>query len=140
MSYSYLKLLIKIHMGSINKKILIVEDEALMLRSLSDKFREEKFTVLEANDGANGLDSALANHPDIILLDIIMPKMDGLTVLEKLRQDEWGKEVPVIILTNLSDSDKVAEAMKNRAYDFLVKADWKLEDIVRKVNEKLAKD
>jgi len=127
-------------MGSINKKILIVEDEALMLRSLSDKFREEKFTVLEANDGANGLDSALANHPDIILLDIIMPKMDGLTVLEKLRQDEWGKEVPVIILTNLSDSDKVAEAMKNRAYDFLVKADWKLEDIVRKVNEKLAKD
>ncbi|OGF18771.1 hypothetical protein A3G56_02565 [Candidatus Falkowbacteria bacterium RIFCSPLOWO2_12_FULL_45_10] len=127
-------------MGSINKKILIVEDEALMLRSLSDKFREEKFTVLEANDGANGLDSALANHPDIILLDIIMPKMDGLTVLEKLRQDEWGKEVPVIILTNLSDSDKVAEAMKNRAYDFLVKADWKLEDIVRKVREKLAKD
>ncbi len=127
-------------MASTNKKILIIEDEALMLRSLSDKFREEGFSVLEANDGANGLDSALANHPDIILLDIIMPKMDGLTVLGKLRQDEWGKEVPVIILTNLSDSDKVAEAMKNRAYDFLVKADWKLEDIVRKVKEKLAKD
>ena len=121
-----------------SKTILIVDDEALTLRSLSDKFREEGFSILEANNGEDGLNSALRNHPDIILLDIILPKMSGLEVLEKLRQDEeWGKEVPVIILTNLSDSDKVAEAMKNRAYDFLVKADWKLEDIVQKVKEKL---
>jgi DNA-binding response OmpR family regulator len=121
-----------------SKKILMVEDDALTLRSMSDKFKLEGFTVLEADNGEIGLKSALENHPDIILLDIILPKMDGLSVLEKLRQDEWGNEVPVIMLTNLSDSDKVAEAMKNRAYDFLVKADWKLDDIVKKVKEKLA--
>lgn len=122
------------------KKVLMVEDDALTLRSMSDKFKLEGFTVLEADNGEAGLKSALDNHPDIILLDIILPKMDGLSVLEKLRQDEWGNEVPVIMLTNLSDSDKVAEAMKNRAYDFLVKADWKLEDIVKKVRERLAMD
>jgi len=125
-------------MGEENKTILVVDDEALILRSLSDKFKQEGFSVLEANNGEAGLEIALENKPDLILLDIIMPKMDGLIMLKNIREDkEWGKKVPVIILSNLSDSDKVAEAMKNQVFDFLVKSDWALEDVVKKVREKL---
>lgn len=124
-------------MGNINKTILIVEDEALILRSLKDRFIKEGFTVFDASDGEKGLELALQNHPDIILLDIIMPKMDGISMLKELRKDEWGKDVKIIILTNLNYSEKVAEAMKNGVYDFLIKTDWKLEDVVKQVRDKL---
>lgn len=119
------------------KKILIVEDEWPLLKVLTDEFEREKFTVLQAHDGVEGLESALKNNPDLILLDIIMPKMDGIMMLKKLREDERGKDVPVIILTNLNDSETAGEALKNRAYDYLVKADWRIEDLIKKVKERL---
>ncbi len=117
--------------------ILIVEDEVSMLTALRDKFSREGFVVLQAKDGQEGLDSALTNHPDLILLDIIMPIMDGMTMLDKLRQDPWGKSVPVILLTNLSEVDEVAASLRQGVYDYLVKSDWKLADIVNKVKHKL---
>ncbi len=120
-----------------DKKILIVDDEALILRTLSDSFKKEGFSVLEANNGKSGLEKALEHKPNLILLDIVMPEMDGMSMLKKLREDEWGKKVPVIILTNLSDSEKVAEAIKSKVYDFLVKADWQIDDVIKKVREKL---
>jgi DNA-binding response OmpR family regulator len=121
-----------------NKKVLIIEDEAPMLRALVTKFTNEGFEVVHAKDGEEGLNTALAEHPDIILLDVVMPKMDGITVLKKLRADEWGRNVPVIVLTNISDTQVVGEALGLQAYDFLVKSDWKLSDVVAKVKEKLA--
>ncbi len=120
-----------------NKKILIVEDEWPLLKVLTEEFEREKFTVIQARDGVEGLESALQNNPDLILLDIIMPKMDGIMMLKKLREDKRGKNVPVIILTNLNDSETAGEALKNRAYDYLVKADWRIEDLVKKVSERL---
>ena len=124
-------------MAVARKKILIVEDELDLLGVLSQKFVTEKFEVLTAPNGQVGLEEALRSHPDIILLDVLMPVMDGMTMLAKLRQDDWGKDVPVILLTNLSDEKKVAEALKHGVYDYLVKADWNISDVVKKVRSKL---
>lgn len=124
-------------MSKVGNTILIVEDDLDLLEVLRKKFTMEKFEVLQAADGKIGLEEALHSHPDLILLDIIMPIMDGMTMLGKLRQDTWGKDVPVILLTNLSDESKVAEAMKHGVYDYLVKADWNISDVVKKVRAKL---
>jgi len=119
------------------KKILIIEDSEDLRRILSNALGSGKVTVLEAKDGAEGLEKALTLHPDLILLDIVLPKMDGLTMLKTLRKDEWGREAPVVILTNLSDARDIEAAMGEGARDYLVKIDWKLEDIISKVQEKL---
>ncbi len=121
-----------------NKKVLIVEDEAPLRNALRDKLARENFSVLEAKNGEEGLESALRDHPDLILLDIVMPKMDGMTMLEKLRQDVWGAEVKVIILTNLSEVAKVSQATAQGTYNYLVKSDWKLEDVVERVKKEMS--
>lgn len=127
-----------------NKKILVVEmveDDGSLLDVLYDKFIIEGFKVLKAKDGEEGLRTALAEHPDLIILDILMPKMDGLTMMKKLRQmNEWGKKVPIILLTNLSGNDeKINQAiLENEPAYFLVKSDWTISDIVTKVEERLS--
>jgi DNA-binding response OmpR family regulator len=121
--------------------ILIVEDDQSLLRGVVDKFLREGFVVFFATNGMEGLASALLNHPDIILLDIVMPHMDGLTMLEKLRaENEWGNKVSVIFLTNLGpDSDKMIEHISAHEPAFyLVKSDLLLNDVVAKVREALA--
>ncbi len=120
-----------------NKKILIVEDEMTLSRALEITFQHEKFQIIKAINGEEGLVKALAEHPDVILLDIIMPKMDGLTMLKNLREDAWGKDVPVILLTNLSGDENVQAALDKGVYDYLVKTDWNLSDIVNVVKSRL---
>lgn len=88
-------------------------------------------------DGIEGLKLSLKEKPDLILLDIIMPKMDGLTMLKKLREDKWGKNARVVILTNLSNGEELELAMKNKVYDFLVKSDWELDKIIKKIKERI---
>lgn len=124
-------------MATKGKKILIIEDEPNMLRLLSEHLAENGFSSLLARDGAAGLKKALKEKPDLILLDIIMPRMDGLTMLHKLRKDKWGAKVPVVILTNLSDGESVAAAMQAGVYDFLVKSDWHLDDVIQKIKDRL---
>ncbi len=119
------------------KKILIIEDELPLLKVLSDRFTQEGVLVLQAKDGAEGYKQAIEAAPDIILLDILLPLINGLDVLEKMRKDPVGKNIPVIILTNLNDLGTVNKALKNGAYDFFVKSDSNLEDLVKKVKEKL---
>jgi len=114
------------------KTILVVEDESLLLNALCDKLTREGFAVLEAKNGKEGLEVALRKHPDLILLDIIMPVMDGMTMLKKLREDTWGKDVKVIILTNLSEV-----SVAHGSYDYLVKSDWKIEDVAARVRGRL---
>lgn len=124
-------------MPSARNTILIVEDDLDLLEVLRKKFAMEKFVVLQSSDGKTGLEEALRSHPDLILLDIVMPIMDGISMLRKLREDAWEKNAAVILLTNLSDESKVAEAMKHGVYDYLVKADWNIGDVVKKVRAKL---
>ncbi len=122
------------------RTILVIEDEVSLLNALCDKLMREDFTMFMAKNGKEGLQIALREHPDLILLDIVMPVMDGMAVLKKLREDEWGKNVRVIILTNLSDTAKIAESMDGGAYEYFVKTDWKLEKIVEKIKERLARE
>jgi len=84
-----------------------------------------------------GIKLALRNHPDLILLDLLMPKMDGMSMLKELRKDSWGKGVKVIILTNLSDAEKIDEALKQGTYDYLVKKDWNISEVIEKVKASL---
>jgi two-component system alkaline phosphatase synthesis response regulator PhoP len=119
------------------QKILIVEDDLPLAEILGDKLKEAGFEVLLARNGREGIDTALGEHPDLVLLDIIMPVMDGLTAAAKIREDEWGRTVPIVILTNLSEADTVSAAVKSGIYDFLIKADWSIDDVVGKVKSKL---
>lgn len=124
-------------MNNNKKKILVVEDDELTLQTLGGRLKREGFTVLEADNGEDGLKIALAERPDLVLLDLIIPLMDGLTVLERLRNDEVGKDISVIILSNLSDAEKVEKAVKGKVHDYLVKTDWTLEELVGRVYERL---
>ena len=121
-----------------DNNILIVDDEPMLLNALVDKFTREGFTTMTAKDGREGLASALKNHPDLILLDIIMPVMDGMAVLEELRKDPWGKDAKVILLTNLSETEKKIAEPLLKAVVYLVKSDWKIDDVVKEVRKKLA--
>ncbi|HET9412000.1 MAG TPA: response regulator [Candidatus Saccharimonadales bacterium] len=119
------------------KKILIVEDEIALSQVLSDKFLQEGFDVKTAGDGQEGLEAIQSWKPDVVLLDIVMPRMDGMTMLHKLRETPDGKRLPVILLTNLSDTENVYEAMANGVYDFLVKSHWDINELVHEVQTKL---
>ncbi len=120
-------------------KLLIVEDEEITLVPLVDKFTKEGFEVKVARNGEQGLEMAAAEHPDLILLDIVMPRMDGMTMMARLRESSsWGASVPIILLTNLSADDKIMKGVvQNEPSYYLVKTDWTLNDVVAKVRERL---
>jgi DNA-binding response OmpR family regulator len=128
-----------------NKKLLIIEDiedDASLRNALKDKLAHEGFSVIGAKDGEEGLEIALREHPDLILLDILMPKMDGLMLMKKLREaSEWGKNVPIILLTNLSpDDEKINQAITEYAPAYyLVKSNWSISDLVEKIKERLSR-
>ena len=122
------------------KTILIIEDEPAMLRILTDKMIGSGFQVLQGTNGEEGLQQAVMHRPSLILVDVLMPKMDGIAMMKKLREDNWGKTVPVIVLTNVSpDTDATLQAIVTTqpAYYF-VKSNTKLEDIVDKTKEILS--
>lgn len=124
-------------MAEAKKTVLIVEDEKPLLKLMTEKLEESNFNVLQALNGKTGLSSALKEHPDLILLDIIMPQMDGMTMLRELRKDEWGKEADVVILTNLSDSEKTAEAAELGTDSYIIKTDLNLADLIKMVQSRL---
>ena len=117
------------------RKVLIVEDELGINKSLSETLKKEGFFVLSANNGRDGLDLAISGHPDLILLDIVLPMMNGLTVLEAIRKDSWGKNAKVIMFTNLGDVDKMAKAMELGAIGYLIKSELSLAEIAEKVKK-----
>ena len=117
------------------KRVLIIEDELSILNGLSDKFTHEGFSVIKAINGQDGLDKALKDHPDFIIVDNLMPNTDGFYFLEKLRADKWGKNAPVVMWSNSHDSTTISRAKKIGILDFMIKSDWEYRDIVKKVNE-----
>lgn len=119
------------------KKILVVEDQKLLMQALVNSLNKADFEVIEAEDGQEGLEMAIQHHPDLILLDIIMPVMDGLTMLKKLRQDKWGETAKVVILSNLTNTESLETAKQENVADYLIKSNWKLDDVVIKSKETL---
>ncbi|MBU0597618.1 response regulator [Patescibacteria group bacterium] len=118
------------------KTILIVEDDRAQLWVIKKALQRESYNVLAARNGKDGLSLALKKHPDMILLDIVMPKMDGITVLKKLRENKWGKQVPIIFLTNCNYLD-TKDDIKQNYEDYLIKSDWSIEAMVKKVKKVL---
>jgi DNA-binding response OmpR family regulator len=117
------------------KRILIIEDEATLQRALSEFLTAEGFEVINALDGQEGLDLAKEKNPDLILLDIILPKKDGYEVLAEVKKDEKIGKVPVVLLTNLESAEDIQRAFDAGATTYLVKSNYKLEDVVKKIKE-----
>lgn len=120
-----------------SKSILIVEDELSMQRALKNKLEQAGYEINTAVDGQEALDGIRSLKPDLVLLDLIMPKLDGISVLREVKKDDALRNIPVVILTNLSTGDKVAEAMQLGTFDFLVKANYSLDDVLKKVRERI---
>jgi DNA-binding response OmpR family regulator len=119
------------------KKVLVVEDEKPLRELLVAELKRESINALGAGDGEEGLEVAIREQPDLLLVDILMPKMDGLEMIKALREDNWGKNAVIVLLTNLNDSEKIVKALEYGAREYLVKADWKIEDVIRMAKEKI---
>lgn len=120
-----------------NNTILIVEDDVSLLKVLHTKLSEQPgITVIIARDGETGLATAMQNKPNLIVLDLIMPRLDGVSMMEKLRQDAWGKTARVLVLTNVDQNEKVARCLELGAEEYLVKTDWKLADLIAEIVSK----
>ncbi len=120
------------------KKILVIEDDVPLRRVLVEKLGDENFLVIEADDGVSGLEIALRERPELILLDIFMPKMDGITMLTHLRGDaDWGRNASVLVLTNSTDADTIARVTGLGAADFLIKSEWSLADLVERIRKEI---
>ena len=123
-------------------KILIVEDEIIISKTYAEELHDQGFLVLATMNGSAGLELALSEKPDLILLDVLMPVMNGLAMMSALRKSgEYGKNVPIILLTNLSASEeKIIQAItKDEPAYYLVKADHTLSSVLAKIKERLAK-
>ena len=121
-----------------NQKILIVEDELAYRKLLHDELTENGYSVIEAKDGKEGIIMAKKYHPDLILLDIRMPDMNGVTVLEELRKDDYGSTAKVIFLTNLeSDDQMIQKVIKDKPAYYLIKSDIQISDLLEKIKNLL---
>ncbi len=125
------------HMGKTKNKILIVEDDAMISAMYKSKFEADGFKILVAVDGANGLELAKKEKPNIIMMDIIMPRMDGFSVLSKLKKTGQTKNIPVIMLTNLGTDEDKDKAKKLGVVDYLVKANLTPAQISEKIKKYL---
>ena len=121
-----------------NKTVLLVEDDEQIAGALMRKLEQENIPVSLVKNGEDGLKMALRIHPDLILLDIIMPRMSGTEVLKRLREDKWGKTACVVIITNLVDSRKEEEVAKYKVKDYLIKTEWSIDGLIEKIKKELA--
>ena len=118
-------------------KVLLIEDDKMIIDMYTLKFTQEGYEVFQAENGKDGLASALKNQPDVILLDIILPQMDGFSVLKELKEDNNLKKTPVILLTNLGQDGDVKKGLELGATDYLIKANFTPAQVVDKVKSVL---
>lgn len=119
------------------KKLLIIEDEPVLNKALQDFMTAEGFEVATAIDGEEGIRKVFSEMPDLILLDIMLPKKDGYEVIKEIKADEKIKNIPIILLTNLGSVNDVEKAIELGATTYLVKADYKLEEVMQKIKSVL---
>ncbi len=122
-----------------SKTILFIEDESSLQKTFGEILKQEGYEVASALDGETGLRLVKEKKPDLILLDLILPKMNGFDVLKKIKEDPEIKEIPVIVLTNLEGVADVDKAIELGATTYLVKAQYSLEEVVEKIKKVLNK-
>lgn len=120
-------------------KILIVEDEEILRDVLKEKLEQEKFVVTTAADGEEALASLKRQMPDLIILDLILPKKDGFEVLETIKADSKLKTIPVIVLSNLGQDEEIKKALALGAVDYMVKAQHPMNEIVVRIKKYIVK-
>jgi len=117
------------------KTILVVEDDTILRDLISQKLKKDNYEIVEAIDGEEGLKKAKEEKPDIILLDLILPGIDGFGVLEQIKKDPEIAKIPVVILSNLGQKEEIEKGMSLGATDFLIKAHFTLSEIVVKIKK-----
>lgn len=121
------------------KKILLVDDDLVLTDMVSEVLRTDGYDVHVEHDGEAGLAKALEWQPDVVILDVMMPKLTGLAVLETIRGTEWGKTVPALLMTNVNEPEAIsATAETGTPVEYLLKTDWTIEQIVEKIKAKVS--
>lgn len=118
-------------------KILIIEDDKFLRDLLSRKLQEEKFEIVTAIDGEEGIKKTNEEKPDMVLLDLILPSINGFEVLKKVKENPKTSAIPVIILSNLGQREDVERALNGGAKDYLIKANFTLDEILEKIKKYL---
>ena len=119
------------------KTILFIEDESALQKTFGEILKQEGYEMISALDGEIGLRMAKTKKPDLVLLDLILPKVHGFEVLKKLKEDEETKNIPIIVLTNLEGMKDVDMALEMGAKTYLVKTQYSLEEVVEKIKKAL---
>jgi len=119
------------------KKILVIEDDRFLRELIARKLSDEGFVVVEAMDGEKGIKKVKEENPDLVLLDLILPGIDGFEVLSRMKKDESLKSIPVIILSNLGQKEEVEKGLKMGAVDYLIKAHFTPGEIIEKIKSSL---
>lgn len=122
-------------MATKGKKILVVEDDKFLIKAYNIKFSKAGFEVITAMDGLSGLEIAGNEAPKLILLDLMLPKIDGFEFLKRMSQDEKIKDIPVIVLSNLGQQVDKDKAISLGAKEYLIKADYSLDNIIEIMNK-----
>ncbi|OHA83504.1 MAG: hypothetical protein A2937_00135 [Candidatus Yonathbacteria bacterium RIFCSPLOWO2_01_FULL_47_33b] len=120
------------------KKILIIDDDKIFSKILRDGLvagGQGKYEVVTAFDGEEGFEVASREKPDLIMLDLMMPKVTGIEFLKKLRAEDWGQETPVIVETQLSDLEKMSEGVELGVRGYIIKSDYSIDAILRQVGD-----
>lgn len=117
------------------KKILIIEDDSFLSEMYLSKFNQSDFQAEAASDGKEGLNKIKSFNPDLILLDIVLPKMDGFEVLKEIKNDPELKKIPVVLLTNLGQKNEVEKGLSLGAEEYIIKAHFTPSAVVEKVKE-----
>lgn len=115
------------------KTILFIEDESALQKTVGEIIRKEGYDMISALDGELGMTLAKEKRPDLIMLDLVLPKKDGFEVLKSLKQNEWTKKIPVVVVTNLGKMENMDKAIELGATAYLVKSDYTLKEIIDKV-------
>ena len=115
------------------KKILVVDDDTIFLKTMRDMLEPMGFTVIEAKDGVEGLAMVEKEKPNLILLDVVMPKLDGMGFLKALQKEEKGKQIPVLITSNFSGTNKIEEGMQYGIRGYIIKSNESLKTIINNI-------
>ncbi|HHE76645.1 MAG TPA: response regulator [Candidatus Parcubacteria bacterium] len=119
------------------KKILVVEDDKFLRELISQKLTKEGYDIAEATDGEKGFESVKKEKPDLVLLDLILPIIDGFEVLSRIKSDPVLAQIPVIILSNLGQKEDIEKGLKIGAADYLIKAHFTPAEIIEKIKNVL---
>ena len=120
-----------------NKKILLIEDDMFLSKIMEERLQDEGWEINLAGNGEEGLQKAKTFAPNLILLDMILPKMNGFEVLEELKKEKSTKDIPVIVVSNLGQDEDMKNAKKKGAVDYLVKSNFSMKAIIEKVGKYL---